>query len=138
MTEERKSIIELIEPFMNKELVKWCWIYNKFTKNYTLFENVNWTKKDILARKDIIKILWHYDITAVLEYIEINKSKTAMVELVWKHFYIIEYKKWDNYKKCYWEIPKKPLHLFSEEEEKYLLNKLKELWKQNTRGLDKY
>lgn len=119
ITETRKAIIELIEPYMNKALSEWClviWVDwdDEFMKIY------DWWSTDY-----IIDTIWHYDITAVFKYI----WKSNWI-LTWKyslHFddenHYIEEK---STSKIY-KIPSKPLHLFTEEEDENLLDLLLKL-----------
>jgi hypothetical protein len=67
------------------------------------------------------KILWHYDITAVLNYI-FSKNRRILIE-EWEFF--IEWPWWNL---CLAFPADKPLHLYTEQEEKDLLKLLKELW----------
>lgn len=142
ITETRKAIIELIEPYMDKTLSEWCLVKTniknyKFTKvlfhwyqttDYTgrQFEYIlciNWNKTKIISKW---KIIWHYDITAVLKYI-------------WKSNWIINWKyslhfddenNFINEKSTskVFKIPSKPLYLYTEQEDKNLLELLKKLW----------
>ena len=126
MTETRKQIIELIEPYMDKNLCEGClieiewweilqlWIY----KTYTL-----WVYNQINSDEyyDSYIILGYYDITAVLKYI--NKKRKAEIYLVTNDkFTIIVPELQEN-----WYIPNKPLHLYTEQEEKDLLDLLTKL-----------
>ena len=72
----------------------------------------------------IDKIIWHYDITAVLKYIENNR-----IEKSWYDRY--DYFTYTKYLIQFWKreewfdaIPNKPLHLYTEEEDKQLLDLL--------------
>ena len=136
MWEARKQIIELIEPYLDKSLSEGCYVKTKeywalfqiidSVDNY-MFLDDNLKVIDIDYRwewqttiKDY-KILWHYDISAVLKYIEDteeydNNPKTYICKTV-----IHLYEMWV-------EIPNKPLHLYTEDEEKNLLQLLKKLW----------
>ena len=150
MTNTKKDIIGLIEPFMEKTLEKWCllkllsdwkiiyWEYdNKFeysikeqiTKQFTFPDNKEFLKYwEVFddENKSIYnyQILWHYDITAVLKYIE-GKSFWDLIEnkcinIVWDNLYT--YLSWiDVY------IPNKPLHLYTDQEETELLKLLKKI-----------
>ena len=120
ITETRKAIIELIEPFMEKDWAKWClWQFedqdfmemNWMEDSQFISDTLNWTDT---------KIIWYYDITAVLKYINSeyynywNSASylTNYIKISCIRNNIIEY------------IPNKPLHLYSEQEEKDLLNLL--------------
>lgn len=139
-----KEIMELIQPYMDKSLnegcyVKfWKWLYDKIlfpepdrriyslTDNYLLLID-NWeasyiqNSEDNMPDYDNPKILWHYDITAVLKCI-IEKWAIDMD----KNWYWLMF----TYKatQCLWKFPNKPLHLYTKEEEINLLELLKKLW----------
>ena len=85
---------------------------NKITTNSTIpKDRQNWNIIDY-------KIIWHYDITAVLKYID-NK--------VWLWSYI----NWISYMEHLArniKIFEKPIHLYTEEEDKALLELLQKLW----------
>lgn len=82
---------------------------------------------------DFQYILWHYDITAVEKYIHKNR-KELNIQVPWIYF-----KNWRRCLKYFvlWKwfleyyFPNKPLHLYTEEENKDLLKILKELWNKN-------
>lgn len=137
ITETRKQIIEIIEPFMDKTLSEGClirvfqfwdmceymvinhikdWYINFVHQNYTHWLWIQHTEEFI---KSWDKILWHYDITAVLKYIN-SKWYTIDNDVYSDNlvFYIDDY---------YW-VPNKPLHLYTEEEDKNLLDLLKNIW----------
>jgi len=154
MTETRKQIIALIEPFMDKTLSEGCYIKSKslfpcdycnescdcdweteihydkiilISKEYRDWKDylgvIRWNFSNINTYIPIdndYKILWHYDITAVLKYF-------------WKYWKNIN-TNWDDTKfiiktmnAVYWRIPNKPLHLYTEQEEIQLLNLLNKL-----------
>lgn len=75
------------------------------------------------------KILWHYDITAVLKYIEKKTIPNHIMVNIYSQSIVIE--KFKNCEEKYWEelikLPNKPLHLYTEQEEKDLLELLQEL-----------
>ena len=135
MTETRKQIIELIEPYMDKSLSDGCIVFwdkrywkSEWRKTDTSeywnwekllhfnFETWSWFVCNHIPKS--MKILWHYDITAVLKYID---------DITWNWFSIL----WDeiiisaNLKNEY--FPVKPLHLYTEQEEKELLDLLNKL-----------
>jgi len=161
MTNTRKEIIRLIEPYMEKELKLWCLIqkWEKYSTVYSKYDahldrspttpynevsiwNIthskwNWyslkvfDKQEvseyeykILSDTDTFKILWHYDITAVLKYIEDTVSK-------YEHYYTIaNWFIWFSFTNQEWKtikIPNKPLHLYNNTEEEDLLALLKKL-----------
>lgn len=131
MTETRKAIIELIEPYMDKTFYTWLiyidyhwdyWIvWETWEKDWELVtQHWLWVKSISDMKKWNYKILWHYDITAVLKYINseyYNYWNSASylendIKISCIRNNIIEY------------IPNKPLYLYSEQEEKDLLNLL--------------
>ena len=140
--ETRKQIIELIEPYMDKTLsegclIKWYFIYDKVNDNWSwdifgLYHNMNvdeiclrhWCDNDF-------KILWHYDITAVLKYID-NSYRDKRWIPHWD--ILVELTPWDIHINIWEElymVPNKPLHLYTEEEDKNLLELLKKIWQTN-------
>ncbi len=129
MNQTRKKIIELIEPYMNKELSEGCRV-----KYFLTIENSYWI--DVEFRKyqnweDLGKyvryeILWHYDITAVLKYVR-NKTDYC----IWFPVGSDEYINYFILNKVKFSIPNKPLHLYTEQEDKDLLKLLLKLWTEN-------
>ena len=132
MWDVRKAIIELIEPYMDKTLSEWClvelwkweiikidkvWLedyyfrYTDFTSSHSRLEKSEFSD---------INIIWHYDITAVLKYIENTNIYDENSKLVICKNVI-------NFYELNIEIPNKPLHLYSEQEEKELLDILTKL-----------
>lgn len=134
ITETRKAIIELIVPYMNKEVEFWCllqivndyWIdiqqycYELWLKN---FLTTSWLE---LENSNIYKIIWHYDITAVLKYI---LDKWYDIDTLKLHMLKWDFSIWEKWK--YWRkkgrLPNKPLYLYTEEEDKQLLDLLLKL-----------
>jgi len=127
ITETRKAIIELIEPFMNKTLSFGCYLsYGEEIHIFCLPENdrnniisifndnTNWIE-DI----EDFKVLWHYGITAIFNFIKSKWNYT--VEVYWDTIWIA----WE----FEYEFQNKPLHLFTEEEDKQLLEILTNLSK---------
>ena len=145
MTETRQKLIELIEPYMDKTLSEWCFI--KFSIQQILWDYItiivpiitmeeeddNWWKyfkylhpNNIISKgcysirwcpQNWIKILWHYDRTAVFKYI--RSCGTDSINTEKDCFLIINNKFIENIK-----IPNKPLNLYTEDEEKELLDLL--------------
>ena len=143
MNETRKQIIELIELFMDKKKTKWClfktivdksdinyyweiWEIKAITKDWDI--QVWWLDKSnfkaVFTKKEFKKhtILWHYDITAVLRYIEKSELDIILWECYWWPLRVIN---WQEI--VFWEIPNKPLTLYTEQEEKQLLELLLKL-----------
>lgn len=84
-----------------------------------------WVLKYSTEKDSLWTILWHYDITAVLKYIE---NKISEYE---KYYTIANWFLWFSFSNKEWEtikIPNKPLHLYTEEEDKNLLSLLQKLW----------
>ncbi len=135
ITNTQKEIIKLIEPFMDKTLTEGCLFYYKSDKDKEIikYEWESYTK-DFLPN---IKIIWHYNIIAILKYI--NSIKTLR-EINWEtrekwevSKYNIKFSKDFNHIEI-WEdgrlfdnISNKPLHLYTEEENKKLLSLLLKL-----------
>lgn len=143
ITETRKKIIEILEPYMNKTLSEGCLIKTKpvqigwgivnFWKiifldkdweigifyeqaNYLYKYNLEEEKKEYLWNW-IIKIIWHYNITAVLKFIKNKWDYTVefhedFIWIVWQVDYA---------------IPNNPLHLYTQEEDEHLLEILTKL-----------
>jgi len=133
-----EEIMELIQPYMCKVVDYWCIVEcsekNNSNKSiHKLNESMfNLTNSGFTFGKEyhIDKILWHYDITSVLKYIN-DKKFYIRLWSNWKLFAIYDdYMPHNNTYKDKWYIPNKPLHLFIKEEEKDLLELLKKLWKQ--------
>ena len=85
-----------------------------------------WEYVDIEKLKNAkdYKIIWHYDITAVLKYID---SKWYNIHNEQNNWVIYVYKS-DWFDNPYlWIIQFKPLHLYTEQEEKELLELLLKL-----------
>ena len=123
MTETIKSIIELIEPYMDKTLSEWC-LYKFEDEIYSMSKWEALNSSAFLESQEAwdTNILWHYDITAVLKYI---KKKTIIrIFDVWDNYYSFELinKIWEKiWGFC---IPNKPFHLYTDEEDKQLLDLL--------------
>ena len=126
MNETRKKIIELIEPYMEKELSFGCIIEHNLTKKQEVVIESVWKYHTTLnfyancEKEDIEKswtIIWHYDITAVMKYI---KRKWIFTLPHWIDNIYFR----DEFIDKEYSIPNKPLNLYSEEEEKNLLELL--------------
>jgi len=136
MNETRKEIIELIEFYMDKTFCQWLYYIYKWDLKIIwetwLYrwpnEEIDWqivtyhwlwmkTEEDMIEWWE--KILWHYDITAVLKYIW-NRWKLKLSSMT---FDVCDLQ--DN---LLWEIKiNKPLHLYTEQEDKQLLELLLKL-----------
>ena len=147
MNETRKQIIELIWEYMDKTLKFGCIVQNtsKEREYLILFE---WDYWYVIEEKNSSmfdcryfwriwspilhncsiesnKIIWHYDITAVLKYIYDYTAYTSY-EIKKEELLILCSRNIDI---NYWKIPNKPLSLYTKQEEKELLellNKLKD------------
>jgi hypothetical protein len=139
MNETRQAIIKLIEPFIDKTLSEWCLISrNICDDNWDIQEDstveyltiTNWEDIEKLSNwltnvkinwdwYSVYKIIGHYDITVVLKYVN---SLWYRIETVtdWDFDIFLD-------RVCYWNIPSKPIYLFSEQEEQDLLNLLLKL-----------
>lgn len=141
MTDTRKQIIELISDYMDKTLDFGCSIIiNKDASTVNELtirksnNSINWLVfwvcelSSSFHYSDIEKIIWHYDITAIWWYINsINPN------WVWPYYFdsiaiskehYILTPTWDN---DYARIPNKPLHLYTEQEDKDLIDLLLKL-----------
>lgn len=135
MWETRKQIIELIEPYMEKDLAEGCLIIDEFWyiqkiykptwENYR-YEMMNWQSRII---DSMVKILWHYDITAVLKYIIKNWWKIDhhyKWQIVGSYIRIeYLYESPDDYD--YYSFKYKPLNLYTPQEEEALIDLLLKL-----------
>lgn len=143
MTETRKRIIELISDYMDKSLSDGCIISNELIvdeEDIEIGKIIDWTLDDWLYTFEVksfvnwicniyvwveeideLKIFGHYDITAVLKYIDSFKNyyilfvSSNYIKILWY---------WDEY---IGKILNKPLHLYTEQEEKDLLELLLKL-----------
>jgi len=131
MNDTRKAIIEIIEPYMDKTLSEGCLmeILNNIERlidnyNYATYDtDVSDYENTIYMRPTNCKILWHYDITAVLQYIRKIKNKNIQIIDINDEWFF--YQDQTEMKNFNFSIPNKPLHLYTEAEEKELLNILK-------------
>lgn len=130
ITETRKAIIEFIKPCMNKTLSEWC-LYrfqDDDIKSMTKDEALN--SSAFLESQEAwdTEIIWHYDITAVLKYLSINSNIEIILQ---DKICLIE--RWLDLEieNTYLKLLYKPIHLYTEEEDKNLLGLLKELWNLN-------
>ena len=139
LIQKRKAIIDLIERYMDKTLSEWClcfvkwveerWIVKDYIVEYSsLSSGYTSSKREYNSLYDKKLIIWHYDITAVLKYIE-------------KKWYWIEFDCLTNEADCYfmikddvwydanliWTFPNKPLHLYDTNEDEQLLDLLLKL-----------
>ena len=128
ITDTRKKIIELMEPYMDKTLSFGCYYYPEVWKKY--WEPKPSELKKYISKKweepVIVKILWHYDITAVLKYIS-DKVWNRNIRYMWITQYEILLQ--DTRQEMYINIwlRNKPLHLYTEQEDKALLELLTKL-----------
>ncbi len=130
MNETKLKLIKILEPYMSKDLSEGCVAQNKDTKRFVKIINYNtdwfvvkwetWILHSLNKwYEDEIKIIWHYDISAVLKYV--NGVRGYKIYL-WGKSISIEDIKYEPYN--IWSFPNKPLHLYSEQEEKDLLELL--------------
>lgn len=136
-----KEIIEIIEPYMDKTLSDGCiieinksftyWVWKNITPYYSIFNKFGWCTYWTWERdKDWSfknwwhwdKIIWHYEITAVLKYIEV-KNQQSYIDIIWDNLKILVKTQSqdleENYKTFF--IPNKPLHLYTDQEQSDLL-----------------
>ena len=133
ITETRKAIIELIEPYMNKTLSEWCLVKdpsNQIAKIISIHENFYnvyyiWIWLWAIAKNCSLEIIWHYDITAVLKYIDkyfisiLCTKEITQDNIIW---FDETFEEIETY-----NIPNKPLHLYDTNEEENLLKLLQSL-----------
>jgi len=131
--ETRKQIIELIEPYMDKTLSEGCYVEWPFDiikvdkASWNLFQTTNGKRKtNWILWKDRVKMLWHYEITAVEKY---ARAKIAFpYHTHYSKDWNITWNKKGETGYCFRYIHK-PLHLYTEQEEKDLLELLQRIWK---------
>lgn len=144
MNETRKAIISIIEPYMEKDLSEGClveyeWLLSKYDEYqwvYKIVANI-WTGFEIYREWTIsftvlleeIKIIWHYDVTAVLKFVQTQWYRQE-IQLWWKELIIFNQPDWE-FIEFQEHIPNKPLSLYTENQEKDLLQLLNKLWKTN-------
>ena len=102
MWDVRKAIIELIWDYMDKSLNEGCLI-NIWWHNYRKIVKRKWKTKTFLLRYSVdefddirevnlincpYNIIWHYDITAVLKYID---KTDFTISIYNKEFVIVDY-----------------------------------------------
>lgn len=140
INETRKAIIELIEPYMNKEVEFWCLlqIVNDYWIDIQQYCYQLWLESFLtsswleLENSNIDKIIWHYDITAVQNLLE---SKTFAEYILTIEDWSIIFSEIIKFCECdipeitrqIFKIPNKPLHLYTDEEDKQLLELLLKL-----------
>lgn len=131
MNDIRREIIDLIEPYMDKALSSGCIISDSL--KYIPYNDIEifilieeYDEKTEIPVHIIDKILWHYDITAVLKYINAIVWESNIREVRITQNYIEVDIKWEVYIETL-EIPNKPLTLYTEQEEKALLELLTKL-----------
>ena len=119
MNKTQLEIIDIIEDYMDKTLSKRCLYKYIVDKESEILEyDWKWYTEDFVPA---IKIIWHYDIIAVLNYIVKNSD-------YWSPIFMSD---WIYYYEWLWKvvsIPNKPLHLYTDQENDSLLKLLKELW----------
>lgn len=124
MNETRKEIIGLIEPYMDKTLSEGCLYFrwNGIEWEYHINKDLYEDDVEMNFRGLIKNVTGHYDITAVLKYV---------VKNWWWYFDDLKNESINIFKhsqsKMIYKIPVKPLHLYSEQEDKDLLELLKKL-----------
>ena len=130
MDKTKLKLIKLLEPYMPKDLSEGCiyqrgdGIYLKYHKDKDLYE----TDIELNIRGLTVKIIGHYDICSVLKYIKQQEQFSFMFEEEDDDYFYFELKEQDfNWDQKTISIPLKPLHLYSEQEEKDLLELLLKL-----------
>ena len=157
MTDARKQIIEIIEPYMLQDFAAWLyykkrnwdiqivwdvWVFNDKLENENNWKLVTnhwlWTKTLDNMKEWGWQILWHYDTTALLKYIDeigcwhIFTQKEIFTDEI-RIFTKDQYELWkvtafwDNL----WWLPCKPLHLYTDQEDQttlLILREIEKLW----------
>jgi len=148
-----KEILEIIEPYMDKTLSFGC-IFKRWKDTYKYVDMWSnwiiitdcWDLEDVIdasyfdkisdsiterfermkeSCKKEFDIIGHYDITAVLKYIEGNiQDKDSIILSVYWELQKINTDTWD-YIETLFDTKNKPLHLYTEEEQANLLRLLK-------------
>lgn len=111
-----KEIIELIEPYMESDLKRWLVYKNKWTWEIEIVNNddTDWA----LLFAESSKIYGHYDITAVLKFIEAKDDEYITIILA-EWYFNIDFIIKGKHKRVW--IINKPLYLYTEKEEEKLL-----------------
>lgn len=131
--------MEIVQPYMDKTLSEGCLftvfydigikkidhiIWDYINDLYLMPEHkTEWHKKD----DDVVKeVLGHYDITALERCIKSKLKYMTRIDVCWwdRHFTVV----W-GWGKSLFSIPDKPPHLYTEGQNKTLLEWLKKLWK---------
>jgi len=134
MNKTRKAIIEIIEPYMDKSLEFGCLLKHNSQWDIVRYigdNNLYWKSWlwDYDSEDEIYffnTIIWHYDITSLIKYI-VGTWRFYGWDSCWITPYIIEFQYNDWTAKEYESIPNKPLHLYTEQEEKGLLELITKL-----------
>lgn len=117
-----KKIIEYIEPYTDKTLSKWCyietilWVEQIYKSTWKWLFQVIYskteTKINYIEWQDEFKIIWHYDITAVLKYIKKLwywvSGELETITIIWRN--------------KFWNIPNKPLSLYTDKQKQELID----------------
>ena len=120
------------------------WEFKDMDNDYRTIDDWNYIYSELTGKWELngktweypmytLKVLWHYDTTAVLKYIEDKWWEYR--NLHWKiriqHWHITEEVEWVNLTSVnvIWNLEIKPLHLYTKQENILLLELLKTLWK---------
>ena len=153
MKEVKRNIMILIEPFMDKTPCVWAYIkkhktmrdlngrqigaidYSEHLEDYEIIIDY-FTSGSTIRRKTEMKQveeLWgNYDITALEKYIESITNWLYIAYTPNNYYRKLMIEDWMNAIHSVWQIPNKPLSLYSSEEEKDLLELLNKLWTNQT------
>lgn len=121
ITKERQQIIELIEPYMDKTLSEGCliksasWKYETMISKKYFFMEIAHIKTHVWLNWQE-QIIGHYDISSVLKYIDSRNEDVVLANKCCE--FLITW---------IWRFPNKPLILYTEQEDKDLLELLKKL-----------
>ncbi len=135
MTGEQKEIMEIIKPYADKTLNEGCLMTTDWRIFTLVKSDIESAIEELQSELSDLKIIWHYDITAVLKYIkDINRTiAVVLLSWDWKNWYFLDYHHKSNYPTWWfnYKIPNKPLHLYTKKENAELLSLLNKLWQTN-------
>ena len=127
MDKLQTQITEYIKDYMDKTLSEGC-----LFGDWTVLDKKHFFK--ISENKTAVEFKWFNYYTEILGHYDITAVETFILKIQWKSWTSINLIKEWKYKEigCKWWInivyPNKPLHLYSEQEKKDLLELLKKLW----------
>jgi len=127
MNKHKQENIELLSEYMDKTSAKWClffrcsnenWSKNPYYQIHDDFQLLNEDRDDNFSHRDW-GVLWHHDITALFKIPNLHVLRTD------DEYIYLQY--WEYGKE--FEIPNKPLNLYTEQEYREVNIIIKELLK---------